>query len=60
MRSRVASHKVTGTAQRDEHATREVVLPAVPDSHRNSAVVPITKGTKFNNTLADSRGQRNA
>jgi hypothetical protein len=60
MRSRVASHRVAGTAQRDVHATREVVLQAVPDSHRKSAVVPITKGTKFNNTLADSRGQQNA
>jgi hypothetical protein len=58
MRSRVASHKVAGTAQRDVHATHKVVLQAVPDSQRNCAVVPITKGTKFKNTLADSRGQQ--
>jgi hypothetical protein len=56
MRSRVASRKVTDTAQRDVHATQKVVLPAVPGSQRNCAVVPITKGTKIKNTLADRRG----
>jgi hypothetical protein len=60
MRSRVASRMVAGTAQRDVHATRKVVLQAMPGRHRSCAVVPMTKGTKFKNTLADSRGQRNA
>ena len=49
--------KVAGTAQRGVHAKRKMVLQAAPGSHRNCAVVPISKRAKFQNILADSRGQ---
>ena len=49
--------KVAGTAQRGVHAKRKMVLQAAPGSHRNCAVVPISKRAKFQNILAGSRGQ---